>query len=157
MLPANQSLESRELAAVDVHDGLVIHPKLIPFKCLVKVRLGLEAVLDLIASHFIELGNAISSQALGLVHSHVGVPNEVLSGINCRCCNANPNAHRDEDFVAGHHYGCFEGGSYSIRHLSRLAEIPDSLTTYEKFVSTEASKRVLRPDCSPQSLGNLDQ
>jgi hypothetical protein len=114
-------------------------------------------VLDLIARDGIELGYAVASQTLGLMHRDVCVPNKVFGRVGISESRSDADAGRDEDFVAFDYDRSCKTREHTIRHFPHVDRVQNLLETYEELVAADASKGVLGPDRPFQSLGHLDQ
>ena len=122
-----------------------------------QVALELEALLHGdVHAPFKECVRALAV-ALGDVHRHVGVPDEIVNGDAVRCGECNSEAGRDREsppLEAEDAAELFEDALGDLHCIVRVGEV---LEEDGEFVAAEASQRVGLPGAASESVGDVDQ
>lgn len=159
MGPPDQRLNAGQPAADEVHDGLVVHPKLAGLKRRrhgvvdgkwAKYRLG-RTNFELIDDH-----HAAASGALGLVHRHVGFAHQdVAVWAGSRDRRADTDAR--PQLPAGKEYWGFNGGEQPLTHggchLCRV--VRGQLQQHGKLVAGQPRHEVRGACCQRELAGDV--
>src|SRR3954463_15982055 len=155
MRPAQERLESDDAAARELDDRLVVDDELVAFDRAPQVGLDLEPLDDRRMHARLErrVGAALAG-ALGAVHGHVGVAQEVLRVV---LAVRDPHARADEHLAPEHGERLAERGDHPFGDVRRAVRVADVAEQDGELIAADARGRVAPAQTVAQPARDVDE